>query len=392
MWAVTFGSPHPGRRRGGPRRVLSRSDNTVWLPITAAAGVLVLLLWYALSQKPTKANVDPSQGSGLAAAAAAAGPSGAAAAGGGVSAAPIATPTGPSGCDTGRGQPAGTTTETLTVGTTRRSYLLAVPAVAATAPLPVILDFPGDGQTAADMESYTGLAAAGTKEGFVVVTPAGAGNRWNFIRSAAVGPDDVAFIGGLLADLRTRMCVAADRIFAAGVGDGADMAVAASCAMPGRIAAIVSVAGSTVPTNCAKATAHLFEIHGTADTIAPWDGGGPPRAAPFAAVTAQPVPARLGRYAAVAGCTAPPNTQALNGLGELTSWACQGKPDVGVLAAAGGGHTWPQAPARPALGPTVTRFSATTISLLYFKSRTAAAPAAAAPPTPTRAAAPGSAG
>ncbi|MBX6389321.1 MAG: plasmid partitioning protein [Frankia sp.] len=375
------GASSPGRRRAG--------GNPKWLPIVAATCIIGFLLWYALVQAPTKRS-DEAPGASLAAAAAAADDPNADTDGDGVpdggstanAPAPyIPVPAGRSGCDTGAALPPGVSTQTVTVGQTTRTFLLGVPETGPqSGPLPLIVNFHNAGMPAADMEVYTGLAAEATKKGYVVATPVGENNQWNFIRSAEAGPDDVAFVDVLLNDLHTRGCLADDRVFATGLGTGADMAVAASCAMPGRIAAIVSVAGSVIPQDCPSPTTNLFEIHGTEDPISPWDGGGPPRPAPFDSVTAQPVLERLDRYAKAAGCDAAPVTQPLPGLGELTAWTCEGKPDVGVLAAAGGGHTWPQAPDSEGFGPTAKSFSATVVSLLYFQAHAVAGASAGGQP------------
>jgi polyhydroxybutyrate depolymerase len=331
--------------------------------------VLVLLLWYVLARQPSHPAVG---GGNLGAAAARAGganPGPAPAASGSAAPAVVAVPTGTSGCQTGKTLPAGVTTRTLPVGSTTRTYLVSVPkATPGAGPLPVILAFHPAGQTPLQAEADTGLAARATARGYVVVYPAGLATRWNYVRSAEAGPDDVQFVAALLGDLRTSGCVADDKVFATGLGDGADMAVAVGCALPGRIAAIVSVAGSVVPASCPGPVTNLLEIHGAQDPVSPWEGGGPPRAAPFAGVTAQPVPDRLGRYARDTGCAAAATTQNLPGLGSLVAWTCDGKPDVGALSVAGGGHTWPQAPAHPELGPTATTFSATVVSILYFQA------------------------
>ncbi|MBL7497044.1 CE1 family esterase [Frankia nepalensis] len=370
------GSRRAGGSAGGRASAPNRTT-TVWLPIAAALVVVALLLGYAFVSDP--GDEPTAGGDGLAAAAARAGypedasePGDEGGDGGGSGAddgASVIVPVGPSGCETGKTLPAGVTTETVTVGKSKRSFLLAVPAdTPAGEPRPLILNFHAAGQPPTDLEAYTGLAGEATKQGYVVVDPAGVDNRWNFASSGGGQPDDIAFVAALLADLRTRGCLADGRVFATGFGDGADMAVAASCALPGRIAAIVSVAGSVVPADCEKPITNLFEIHGAEDPVAPWDGGGAPRATPSGEVTAQPVTERLGRYARGAGCDAEPTNQQLPGLGELTAWACDGKPDVGALRVARGGHTWPQAEARPDLGPTATSFSATVVSLLYFRA------------------------
>jgi polyhydroxybutyrate depolymerase len=351
---------------GQSRNGAAGRGRTVALPIAAALCVLVLLLWYSFAHGPASEGADAGLGANLGAALASAGPT--SAAGGSGDAAVAAAPTGASGCQTGRTLPAGVSTQTLTVGGVQRSYLLAVPTGTPAGPQSLIINFHAAGQAPSDFESSTGMAGAATRRGYVVVDPTGVNSRWNYIQSGAAGPDDVAFVAAVLGDVRARGCLAENRVFATGLGDGADMAVAASCALPGRIAAVVSVAGSVIPASCANPVTNLFEIHGAEDQIAPWNGGGPARAAPFAGAAAQPVADRLGRYAQDTGCTAAPATEALPGLGQLVAWTCEGKPDVGALSVTGGGHTWPQAPARPDLGPTASSFSATMVSLLYFQA------------------------
>lgn len=371
------------RRAAAARRPLGRAGargsggllagpraKTLWLPIVAALGVFLLLLWYVLARSPS----HPAAGANLGAAAARAGLSTDAPGAAGPSSSTattdtsvVAVPTGPSGCTTGRALPSGVTNQTVTVGSTKRTYLLSVPKTTSAGPFPVILAFPAAGQSPLQAEADTGLANTATPRGYVVVYLAGVDDRWNFVRSTS-GANDVAFVAGVLGDLHTRGCIADNKVFAAGLGDGADMAVAASCALSGKIGAIVSVAGSVVPASCPNPVTNLFEIHGAQDPIAPLDGGGPKRTSPFADVTAQPVAERLGRYAQDTGCGAAATNETLPGLGNLTAWTCDGKPDVGALSVTGGGHTWPQAPAHPELGPTATTFSATVVSILYFQA------------------------
>ncbi|MCM3887217.1 PHB depolymerase family esterase, partial [Frankia sp. R82] len=247
----------------------------MWLPIVAAVGVLLLLLWYAMSRGPGPARTAAADGS----------PTGSNAPRAAAASSATPTPTVPpppaSGCVTGRTLPSGVSTRTVQVAGVARSYVLAVPTVAAGSaprPLPLIVGYHDAGQSAFDLEAYTHIADQGTKAGFVVAVPLGEHARWNFPRSAAVGPDDVLFTGLLLNDLTGRMCLDTKRIFATGYADGADMVLTALCALPGRFVAAVAVAASVLPTSCGRPSASLLEIHGAVDPIAPLAGGGPPRA------------------------------------------------------------------------------------------------------------------
>ncbi|WP_232291791.1 PHB depolymerase family esterase [Frankia sp. QA3] len=333
------------------------------MPITAAVGVLLLLLWYAISRDPGSEHASgspsafgPADGREPRAVAVSASPT------------PTVPPPPPSGCVTGKTLPSGVSTRTLRVGGTDRTYVLAVPTAGSQAQaLPLILTFHDLGQSTDDLEAYTRLADQGTKAGFAVAAPMGAQGRWNFPRSAAVGPDDVLFAGTLLNELTGRMCLDAKRIFAVGYADGANMVLTTACALPGRLAAAVTVGSSVLPTSCAAPSTNLLEIHGTADQIAPLDGGGAARPAPFAGVVAQSAPDRLARYASALGCSGATQVSRDTAAWQRTVWSgCPSGRDVGLLAMQGAGHTWPGAQARPALGPTSDAFSATVVALTYF--------------------------
>jgi polyhydroxybutyrate depolymerase len=359
---VSFGSP--ANRRRDTLRHRTRTTNTVWLPITAAVGVLLLLLWYAMSRdsgpsKPTSA--DSAVG----------GPAGArqrAAAAVTASPAPTVPPPPTSGCVTGHTLPSGVSVRTLQVAGAQRSYVLAVPTAGATArPLPLILTYHDLNQTTDDLEGYTHLADQATKAGFAVAAPLGAQGRWNFPRASAVGPDDVLFTGLLLNELTGRMCLDAKRIFATGYADGASMVLTTLCGLPGRFSAAVVVAPGVLPAACAGPTTDLLEIHGTADAIAPIDGGGAARTAPFAGLVAQSAADRLARYASALGCSGVKQTARDTAAWERTVWVgCPQGRSVGLLAMQGAGHTWPGAQARPALGPTSDAFNATVVALTFF--------------------------
>lgn len=340
----------------------------MWLPVTAAAGVLLLLLWYALSQEPSEENV----GNAGPAASALAGPGGDPAAPG-AAASPTAPPPPTSGCETGATLPAGVTTEAVTVDGVERRFLLAVPQGGDTAgALPLVVNLHGFGQPAEELEQYTLMADEGTRVGFAVATPVGDQNRWNFVRSPDIGPDDVLFVGALLNDLTGRMCLDQQRIFASGFSDGADMALTLACDLPSRFAAVATVGSSRLPDSCGAPTASLLEIHGTDDPIAPFDGGGPPRTDPFEGLVAQPVRERVARYASALGCGADPATTEDTSYLHRTVWSgCPDGKDVGILAMQGGGHSWPGAAERPELGHTVTQMSATVVALAFFRGHAA---------------------
>jgi polyhydroxybutyrate depolymerase len=376
----------PGGERRARRRV--RTPNRLTLPLTASAGALLILVAGIVSLTGGKGDAKsngPSVSSAMGLPAPRAAHGAASATVAPTVPRPVSSPAPVSGCVSGQRLAAGATNQTISSGGVGRSYLLAVPAPAkGVTALPVIVNFHGFNESALTQENYTHLAEDGTKAGYIVVTPLGVHNRWNFVRRAAVGPDDVTFVSALLTDLSVRTCIDTSRVFATGMSDGADMAVTLGCALPARIAAVVAVAASVTPATCGPSPPSMLEIHGTADPVVPYGGGGGDRAAPFQGTTAQPVQSRLATYATRAGCTGTGTWQPSVTGTRLLRWSgCPGTIDVGLLAVTGGGHTWPGAAPRPTLGPTATTFSANEVILTFFGShaKAAAAAAAAAPST-----------
>jgi polyhydroxybutyrate depolymerase len=348
--------------------------------VVAAGGILLLLIWFALSQSPVgdDANgaADASGSGGPAAAASEGGAAGALIGNLGpdgvpaTAAPPVPVPS--SGCEKGTQLPAGRADQTIKVGTVDRIYHLAVPNITdPAAPLPLIFNFHGFGQSAGDLEDYTGLVVTAMNRGFVVVTPTGFDARWNFVQQADVGPNDVAFVEATLNDLTGRGCLDPARVYGVGYGDGGDMAATAACALPGRFAAVAAVASSTFPADCTNPPPGLLEVHGTADPVAPYAGGGPDRPAPFEAVRAQPVEERLGAVATKLGCTGPLEVKGQSRLTRLAAWtACPPGRDVIIYTVEGGGHTWLGADREvPELGPTVKDGWATDLVMVFLAAR-----------------------
>ncbi len=250
--------------------------------------------------------------------------------------------------------------ETITSGGVQRSYLLSVPSSGSSrTPLPVVIDFHGYGQTAAIQAAYTGLSAAGATKGVLVVTPQGVADRWNFVRRPTVGPSDVAFLHKVLDQLDSLACYDHSRVVATGISDGADMANTLGCALPTMITAIFAVAPSIVPMRCPVAPATVIEVHGTADPIVPFNGGGGDRPFPFQGTQAQPVMTRMNYWSTLDKCTSPPSSAAVATGVEALQWHCPPGHLLALYEILGGGHTWPGAAPLPQLGYTTSSVSAT---------------------------------
>ncbi len=365
----------PAGERRSSRRAVSRPHTPLWVPVTAVTGAILIIIGLVLyfgggDASSTATRAEQPVGAG-APGSGASGPPGSARAGASgtprssASAAPV------SGCVSGKSIAAGSSQQSVQVGADTRAYQLAVPVVdARTKSLPLVFVFHAFGENAAAVEGYAHLAELGARSGYAVVRPDGVGGRWNFVRRAAVGPDDVAFVAAIVNDLTVRMCLDARRVFATGLGDGADMAVTAACALPGVFAAMVPVASAVMPASCSGPAPSLLAINGTSDPVTPLDGGGIDRPAPFDGIQAQSMQARLDRYAGFVGCgPAGPwidDTKSL-ALRRLVYTACPAGRDVGLLAVQGGGHVWPDPDADPPKGAVRAQFSATQVVLAYFR-------------------------
>ncbi|WP_322752114.1 PHB depolymerase family esterase [Frankia sp. Cas3] len=370
----------PGDRRSSRRSVARRDRNPRWVPVTAAAGAILiiigLVLYFGGDDPGPQTRVGQSAGT-------AGGPPGGPGGGPGATGppTPAPAPTAASGCVTARTIAAGSSQQSVRVGADTRTYQLAVPAVDAHArALPLVLAFHAFGEDPAALERYAHLAEIGTTTGYVVVTPNGANGRWNFPRRASIGPDDVAFVAAIIGDLGTRMCLDTRRVFATGLADGADMAITAACALPGTFAAVVPVAFAVLPASCPGPVPSLLAINGTSDPVTPLEGGGADRPAPFDGTQAQPMQARLDRYAGSVGC-GPANTwvRDTTALRRLVFTSCPRGRDVGLLASVGGGHVWPDPDADPPKGAARAQFSATEVALAFFRGHPGPAPATPAP-------------
>ncbi len=365
----------PGDRRSSRRAASRRRGNPVWVPVTAAAGAIMIIIGLIMYL---------GGGDGTSATSAAAGATASAAAShgdSGGSRAPSPSPVLVSGCMTGKSIAAGSSQQSLTVAGVARTYQLAVPAPDTRAKaLPLVVGFHAFGENASALERYAHLAEIGTKSGFVIVVPDGANGRWNFMRRVAIGPDDVAFVSAIVNDLTARMCLDPRRMFATGLGDGADMAVTAACALTGTFTAVVPVASAVMPASCPAPTPSLFAISGTSDPVTPLEGGGTDRPAPFDGTQAQPMRVRLDRYAGFVGCS-PANSwvRDTSSIQRLVYTACPNGRDVGLLAVQGGGHSWPDPDADPPKGVQRAQFSATRVALAYFQGHAAPAPATQPP-------------
>jgi polyhydroxybutyrate depolymerase len=177
----------------------------------------------------------------------------------------------------------------ISSGGLRRIFIVHLPPSYASQPLPVVINYHGYDNTAANMERYTNMGAEADKAHFIVVFPQGALDNanppkpsWN-AGTGEFGPtgttDDVQFTRDMIGYLLKNYCTDARRIYVTGYSIGASMAYRVACTLSNQIAALATVEGAFyhIPPNGCQASRPLpvLEIHGLADQLAPYNGAPP---------------------------------------------------------------------------------------------------------------------
>lgn len=161
---------------------------------------------------------------------------------------------------------------------TWRYYRVHVPpGYSPASPVPLIFNLHGLGSNAFEEEFYTRFSLISDTAGFIVVYPDGILNAWNagFVIG---GADDLGFISALIDKMGNLYAIDPARVFATGMSNGGFMSHYLACELSDRIAAIAPVAGTMtafVEGTCNPGRAvPVLHIHGTADQVVPYNGGG----------------------------------------------------------------------------------------------------------------------
>jgi polyhydroxybutyrate depolymerase len=211
---------------------------------------------------------------------------------------------------------------------------LRMPAGPRPGPTPLIVVLvPGGG---GDRSDRLGVGAAAAKRGFAVLYPTSQDTFWALNRDQ--GDADVDAVTSLLERTLAGGCFDARRISITGVSNGAGFAARMACALPERFAAVVPVAaGYRALDPCPRtARASFLDIHGTADTVVPYNGKKPDRAGS--------VPRYTAAWARRDGCaTRPAQTTPRRLVTRVRYRGCDAGLRVERLRLSGTDHGWPGA-------------------------------------------------
>jgi polyhydroxybutyrate depolymerase len=292
------------------------------------------------------------------------------------------------GCDAATPVGVGEERVTTTSGGTERWYLRHVPpAHDGTTPVPLVLDIHGYSEGASIHARMSQLGAYGDEQGFVTVTPHGLGAipRWD----TALDGADVAFLGELLDEVGSDLCIDERRVYVTGLSNGAFMTSAVACRYADRIAAAAPVAGIREIEGCDPARpVPVVAFHGTADGFVAYDGGlgedaldlpapdGSGQTLRELGVEDSPeargpsVPEITDAWAVRNGCEAEPKEHQVAADVTLITYPCPAAP-VQLYRVEGGGHSWPGSEfsrgIENVVGPTTFSISANDVMWRFFR-------------------------
>lgn len=168
-------------------------------------------------------------------------------------------------------------------GKNKRTYTVHVPeAYREDSPAPLVFVFHGGGGSAGQVARSSGFNKLSEEHGFIAVYPQGVNKHWNDGRDSEkfkdqdAKIDDIAWIEKILATLKQKYAIDADRVYAVGISNGG-MFTQRLAIESGRNFAAAASLTAQIPEPLAQATAQspvsMLMINGTDDPVVPYHGG-----------------------------------------------------------------------------------------------------------------------
>jgi len=225
----------------------------------------------------------------------------------------------------------------ITSGQKQRSYQLFVPpGYNGTTRLPLVMELHGSGGTAAGQARTSGFQEVATREGFAVASLQADGGRWN-VPIHDDRPDDVQYVGDVIDDVASIVCLDPARVYATGFSGGARMSSLLGCKLNSRIAAIAPVSGLRWPAPCGGRAIPVLTFHGLADPQNTYDGHAQGRGDEWL----ESVPEALAGWAQHNGCKPDVIFEDPDGpLSTMRYGNCRDGAEVRLIRIDGLGHTW----------------------------------------------------
>lgn len=253
-------------------------------------------------------------------------------------------------------------------GLERRVYVHLPPGYDRNAATPVVLNFHGLGSNAAEEAALARMIDKSDRAGFIAVHPEGIGKRqqsWNAGaccgEAASSGVDDLGFVGKIIDELESKLCIDSRRVFATGMSNGGFLSHRLACELSTRIAAIAPVAGLVGVASCTPTRPmSVFQFHGKLDALVPYEGN--------PSIGIPSVAQAMAGWATRSGCSTTPRETSKKGEVTCVTYdGCSQGAEVNLCSVTGGGHTWPGGYPVPSLGHTTTEISATDMMWDFFQ-------------------------
>ena len=233
----------------------------------------------------------------------------------------------------------------------QRNYIVYIPEIYdGSSAVPLVLNFHGYGSNATQQMFYGDFRDIADTEGFLLVHPEGTlsnGNQfWNvgFPGTTSSTIDDVGFTEALIDELANSYAIDLDRVYATGMSNGGFISFLLACQLSEKIAAVASVTGSMTPdtfNDCnAQHQTPVLQIHGTNDSVVPYDGN---------SIWTLPIVDVVSYWVNYNNCDTTPTTTTFPDLdlsdGSTVEHSVYEDGDLGSttehMKVIGGGHTWP---------------------------------------------------
>jgi len=256
-----------------------------------------------------------------------------------------------------------------------RQYLLYVPpSYDRTKPTPLVISMHGAALWPAMQMNLSRWNRMADEYGFIVVYPSGSGvpRHWG-------GKADVRFISELIDTLEGAYNIDPTRIYADGFSNGGGMAFELSCTLFHRIAAVGTVAPALLlPSGwCTDSRPMpLISFHGTADPLAPYNGGtslaSPPRFIAGKSIAFESVSTWKAYWARRNRCGPNPVESVVAAdVTRIEYTDCAGDAAVVLYTVKGGGHSWPGGKPMPMavwlVGPTSRSIDASSLMWAFYR-------------------------
>ena len=248
----------------------------------------------------------------------------------------------------------------LTIGERERTATIRLPREApADRPVPLVLVLHGNDPDggAPTIREWTTFDAQADAWGVAVAYPDGVGGCWADGRGVTTadeaGVDDVAFLRAVIDRSAERYGTAPDRTVVAGISNGAFMAHRLATEASAQVAALAAVAGGLPVALRDVRPDHAVSamlIHGTADELAPIEGGYSRRRGPNGELRGRTLSLRetAEHWRTVDRCPPGAGETHVTELSSRTTWeGGVGGTRVTAWTVTGGGHAWPGAPIPP---------------------------------------------